>query len=74
MNPYVFLALDLARERTNEADRNRLAALATIGRPSWTRRVLARAFALNSMASASIARRLDACIADDLTRSLVSAD
>ena len=72
MHPLVFLAFDVARERALEADHNRLVALATAGRPSWARRVLARGFALNSLASASMVRRLDSVAGDDLTRSLVS--
>lgn len=75
MNSYlVYLALDIANERTNEADRYRLAALARgdYAEPGLARRVAARALAWVSRSSASVVRRLDDCIADDLIDSFGS--
>lgn len=74
MNHYAILALQLANDRAEQARLERLASEATAGRPSFTRRTLARAFALNSRASAAVVRRLDACVADDLGRALAAAE
>lgn len=77
MHPYALIALDLARERTREADAHRLAAIAQSAlpeRPSWPRRGLAHGFALLSRGSAAVTRRLDECVADDLGRSLAPTD
>jgi hypothetical protein len=77
MLPYSFFALELARERSREADRHRLAAIARSGRParpSWPRRGLAHTFAFVSRASAGVTRRLDGCVADDLGRSLAPTE
>jgi hypothetical protein len=63
---YTFIALDLARDRAREADQWRLAAPAREGRESSTRRSLAVLLAALSRLSASAARRLDECVADDL--------
>ena len=74
---YTYLALELARERAEEANRYRLAQLAAEGRPSspsLLRRSLARGLAAVSRGSASVARRLDSCIADDLGRSLAPTE
>jgi hypothetical protein len=62
LNYYAYLALDLARERTLEAEaRHRYAeALGQRSGPGLARRTLARAAAGVSHASAAIARRLDA--------------
>jgi hypothetical protein len=68
-----FLALDLARERAQEADHNRLAALARQAAgnpPSAPRRFAARGVASVSRGLASLARRLDDCTADDLAEAL----
>lgn len=73
MYPLAYLALDLAQARAREANDHRRAAQAKRGlpvRPSWPRRALANAFALVSRTSASAAARLDACVAEDLRRSL----
>jgi hypothetical protein len=73
MHPITFLALDLAAERAREVDLHRRVMLAQSdrpSRPSWPRRGLANAFALVSRGSAAVARRLDACVADDLGRTL----
>jgi hypothetical protein len=63
---YAFLALDLARERTREAEGyHRYAeALRDGSGPGLARRTLARAAAGVSHASASVARRLDAAAID----------
>jgi hypothetical protein len=75
MNSYlVYLALDIANERTSEADRYRLAALARgdHAEPGLARRVAARSLAWVSRSSAAVVRRLDECIADDLVESFGS--
>lgn len=61
LNHYAYLALDLARERTLEAEtRHRYAeALRHASGPGTARRTLARVAAGVSRASASVARRLD---------------
>ncbi len=74
---YMILALSLAQERAEEARQNHLAALAAEGRPSSSsvlRRTLARGMAAVSLGSASIVRRLDDCIADDLGRTLAPTE
>ena len=58
-NYLTFVALDVARERSLEADRYRLARLATAGRPGVARRALARVAASLSVGAAGVARRLD---------------
>jgi hypothetical protein len=62
LNHYAYLALDLANERTLEAEAyHRYAeALGRRSGPGVARRALARAAAGVSHASASVARRLDA--------------
>jgi hypothetical protein len=67
------LALDIAREREREAEQRWLVAGAP-SRPPRLRRLAARLLATISRGSASIARRLDSCIADDLGRSLAPAE
>jgi hypothetical protein len=77
MFPYTFLALDLANERSHEAQQHRLALLARAGledRPSWPRRGLAHVFAFVTRVTAAIVRRLDGCVADDLGRSLAPTE
>jgi hypothetical protein len=74
---YSFLALSIAQERAAEADRYRLAALAVGDEaPAWSllRRSLARGLAALSRGSASVVRKLDDCIADDLGRSLAPTE
>jgi hypothetical protein len=74
---YAFLALDLAQRRVEEANQYRLASFASEGQPSFSsrsRRSLARALAALSRGSASIVRRLDSCIADDLGRTLAPTE
>ena len=75
MNHYLYsmLALDLARERSQEAQQrwleSRLVAT-TQSRPPRIRRVAARLLASVSLGSAAMVRRLDSCVADDLGRSM----
>ena len=79
MNAYLYLllALDVARERTREAEEHwlaqELAGLAP-ARPSPLRRPAARVLAAVSRGSAAIVRRLDECVADDLGRTLAPAE
>ena len=64
-----YVALALASERAREADNQRLANLARANRPvnrRSIRRSIAVGFASISSVSASAARRLDECVADDL--------
>jgi len=72
---YSILALDLAREREREARHDQLIELARAdadtGR-SGLRRGLASGLAVVSKSSAAAVRRLDDCIADDLTEALVT--
>jgi hypothetical protein len=76
MNHYLFLALDIARERSAEAERNyRLSQLiAGTSRPSTVRRLAARLVATFSRGSARIVRKLDDCVADELGRTLAPAE
>ena len=74
---YAMLALDLANDRAREAREQRLAQLARESRteqPSVVRRGLARATAAVSLGAASMTRRLDECVADDLGRTLATVD
>jgi hypothetical protein len=74
---YALLALELAEERSTEAERARLAAQVADGQPgrsSVVRRGLAHGLAAVSRASAAAVRRLDDCIADDLGRSLAPTE
>lgn len=68
-----FVALELAEQRRREADQDRLAALARAGRTENSRsirRSTAVALASISTAAASLVRRLDDCVADDLAKRL----
>jgi hypothetical protein len=85
---YAMLALDLANERSREAEELRLARLAreslgdgveydwlpAPGSSSALRRGLARATAAISLSAAAATRRLDERRADDLSRELALAD
>ncbi len=73
---YSLWALDIANDRVREAEHARLVALARAGltdRPSLVRRGLAHALAAISRGSAAATRRLDECVADDLSRSFAAA-
>ena len=70
---YTLLALDIARDRARTADEDRRASAvvhARPARPSALRRGLANSLAAVARGSASVVRRLDDCVADDLGRSL----
>lgn len=74
---YAFLALDIARQRTQEAERRWLEASLAADAPqrsSRLRRFAAVALASVSRGTASIVRRLDDCVADDLGRTLAPAE
>jgi Trp operon repressor len=67
---WTYLALDAA-ERTREADRHRLAALARRDGPDRSiRHRVAVAVATISRLSAGLVRRLDECVADDLASTI----
>lgn len=75
MNAYFYslVALDVARERTREAERNWLVrsnAGVSRRRPSSIRRPAAQLLAAVSRGAASAVHRLDARVADDLRRTL----
>jgi hypothetical protein len=73
---YAILALDIARERSAEAERDYLASQLMNGMPrtSSIRRLTARIVAAFSRGSAWIVRRLDGHVADDLGRTLAPAE
>ena len=73
MNPWTLYALEVARDRQREAERNRFVAQARAAQPaqpSRLRRPAALAFAALSRGSAAAVRRLDDCVAEDLGRAL----
>ena len=70
---YALLALDIANERSREADerwRSRMLRAELPDRPSFVRRVLARGTAAISLGAAAATRRLDEGVAEDLGQSL----
>ena len=70
---YALLALDLAEERSREADeqwRLRMLRAGLPDRPSFVRRALARGTAAISLGAAAATRRLDEGVAEDLGQSL----
>ena len=70
---YAMLALDLANERARQADEQRRTRMLLAGlpdRPSILRSALAHGTAAISRGAAAATRRLDACVADDLGRSI----
>lgn len=74
-NYYTLIAMDIARDRTHEADRHRrleLARAARAGRPGPIRRGLAAGLALVSRGSAAAVGHLDARTSDDLHRVLAT--
>ena len=83
MNSYLlsYLALDIARERSRDAERSWLESqdwleLPRTGPSQGTRlrRLIARLLASVSRGFASIVRRLDSHVADDLGRGLAPAE
>jgi hypothetical protein len=74
---FSLVALEIAGERSREAEQrwleSRLVASAP-SRPPRLRRLAARLLATISRSSAWIVRRLDARVADDLGRSLAPAE
>jgi hypothetical protein len=74
---WAFMALDVARQRTEEAMRERMVSTTARDVPSVTtrtRRSLARGLAGVSRGSAWLVRRLDDCVADDLGRTLAPTE
>ena len=79
MNSYLvsLLALELSHEREREMEQRWLESRLVAGapsRPPRLQRLAARLLAFVSIGFASIVRRLDACVADDLGRSLAPAE
>jgi hypothetical protein len=76
MHPWTLYALEISRDRQRDSYQEHLIADATApGMNRWSRlrHPAAVAFAALSRGSASAARRLDDCVADDLSRSLAAA-
>ena len=76
MHPWTLYALEVARDRQRDFYRHRLIADPIAPRSArWSRvrHPAAVVFAALSRGSAVAARRLDDCVADDLTRSLATA-
>jgi hypothetical protein len=74
---YAYLAMDMAQQRTREAEERFLEHTLRAGAPdraSGVRSLAARAVAGVSRGSASIVRRLDDRVADDLGRTLAPAE
>jgi hypothetical protein len=74
---YAYLAMDIAQRRTREAEERRIEHSLRDGAPERSygiRRLAARAVASVSLGSASIVRKLDDCVADDLGRTLARAE
>ena len=74
---YAYVAMDIAQQRTREAEQLRLEHALRDSAPERTsalRRVAARAMASVSLGSASITRKLDGHVADDLGRTLAPAE
>jgi hypothetical protein len=74
---WAFIALDVARQRAEEASRYHRASLSLDeepSSPSRLRRSLAHGLAAISRGAAAIVRKLDGCIADDLGRSLAPTE
>lgn len=72
---YSIVALDLARDREREARRDELVDLVRADADqsrNGLRRGLANGLAVVSRSSAAAVRRLDDCVADDLTEALVA--
>jgi hypothetical protein len=77
MHPWTMYALEVARDRERDLQYDWLAAQARVEtpqRPSRFRRPTALLLAAFSRGSAAAVRRLDDCVADDLSRSLAATD
>lgn len=77
MHPWTMYALEVARDRERELQYDWLAAQARAGQPpqpSRFRRPAALLLAALSRGTASAVRRLDDCVADDLSRSLAATE
>ena len=77
MHPWTMYALEVARDREWELRYDWLAAEARAGMPATTsrlRRPAALILAALSRGAAAATRRLDECVADDLSRSLAATD
>jgi hypothetical protein len=75
MHPWTLYALEISRDRERDFDSDRLVIAAHEANDddrSLIRRPIAVAFAALSRGSAAAARRLDECVADDLSRSLAT--
>ena len=75
MHPWTMYALEVARDRERELHYDWLAAQARAAqtpRPSRVRRSAALVLAAFSRGTAAAVRRLDDCVADDLSRSLAA--
>jgi hypothetical protein len=74
MHPWTLYALEIWRDRERDFDSDRLAIAARDADEdrSFIRRPMAVALAALSRGSAAAARRLDECVADDLSRSLAA--
>jgi len=75
MHPWTLYALEISRDRERDFDSDRLVIEAHAARDddrSFIRRPMAVALAALSRGSAAAARRLDECVADDLSRSLAT--
>ena len=77
MHPWTMYALEVARDRERELEYDWLAAEARAGqtpKPSRLRRPAALLLAAFSRGTAAAVRRLDDCVADDLSRSLAATE
>ena len=77
MHPWTLYALEVSRDRDRDIHDRLLLAEASddlTNHPSHLRRPVALVLAALSRGSAAAVRRLDACIADDLGRSLAPSE
>ena len=84
MHPWIIYANEVSRDRERrmrqlailDEERRALAASSPIAEPrSWhVRRSVAQGLALTSRLTASVVRKLDECVADDLGRSLAPTE
>ncbi len=84
MHPWIIYATEVSRDRERrlrhlailDEERRALAASSPMPEPHsrHVRRSVARGVAVTSRATASLVRRLDECVADDLGRSLAPTE